>query len=110
MDDSDPDSYRHKPDDDGINILGTPLIGSPAFIESYLFGKGVKHRVLLKFIPEVAAAGFPREAAVAMLAGAASHKLVYLLKSIQKTHRLLYGCGRWTTLGCQPGFTALRPR
>ena len=48
-DDSDPDSYRQWPADDGINILGTPL-GSPAFIESYLFGKGVKHRVLLHFI------------------------------------------------------------
>jgi hypothetical protein len=31
----------------------------------------------------VAAAGFPREA-VAMLTGAASEKLVYLLKSVQK--------------------------
>jgi hypothetical protein len=82
LDDSDPDSYRQWPDDDGINILGTPL-GSPAFVESYLFGKGVKHRVLLNFIQDVAAAGFPREA-VAMLTGAASKKLVYLLKSIQK--------------------------
>ena len=33
-DDSDPDSYRQRPDDNGINIIGTPL-GSPAFIESY---------------------------------------------------------------------------
>jgi hypothetical protein len=48
-DDSDPDSYRFWPEDDGINILGTPL-GSPAFIESYLFGKGIKHRTLLTFI------------------------------------------------------------
>jgi hypothetical protein len=39
--------------------------------------------VLLNFIHEVAAAGFPREV-VAMLSGAASQKLVYLLKSIQK--------------------------
>ncbi len=46
---SDPDSYRQWPEEDGINILGTP-IGSPAFIESYLFGKRVKHRVLLNFI------------------------------------------------------------
>ncbi len=38
-DESDPDSYRQWRADDGINILGTPL-GSPAFIESYLFGKG----------------------------------------------------------------------
>ena len=41
MDESDPVSYRQWPDDDGINIRGTSL-GSPAFIESYLFGKGVK--------------------------------------------------------------------
>jgi hypothetical protein len=81
-DESDPDSYRQWPDEDGITILGTPL-GSPAFIESFLFGKGVKHRVLLNFIQEVAAAGFPREA-VAMLTGAASQKLIYLLKTVQK--------------------------
>jgi hypothetical protein len=82
-DDSDTDIYRVWPEEDGINILGTPL-GSPAFIESYLFGKGVKHRILLHFIQKVVAAGFPREA-VAMLTGAASHKLIYLLKSMQKT-------------------------
>ena len=61
-------------------------MGTPAFIESYLFGKGVKHRTLLNFIQEVAAAGFPREA-VAMLTGAASQKLIYLLKSVQKNPR-----------------------
>ncbi len=82
QDDSDPDSYRIWPEDDGIHILGTPL-GSPAFIESYLFGKGVKHRVQLNFIQEVAAAGFPR-GAVAMRTEAASQKLIYLLKSVQK--------------------------
>ena len=49
VDESYPDSYRHWPDEDGITILGTPL-GSPAFIESFLFGKGVKHRVILNFI------------------------------------------------------------
>ena len=49
-DDSDLGNFRQwHDDDDGINILDTPL-GSPAFIESYLFGKGVKHRVLLNFI------------------------------------------------------------
>jgi len=81
-DESDPDNFRQWPEDDGINILGTPL-GSPAFIDSYMFGKGIKHRVLLNFIQEVAAAGFPREA-VAMLTGATSHKLVYFLKTVQK--------------------------
>ncbi len=44
QDDADPDSYRLWPEDDGIHIT------SPAFIESYLFGKGVEHRVLLNFI------------------------------------------------------------
>ena len=68
-DEADPDIFRLWSEDDGINILGTPL-GSSAFIESYLFGKRIKHRVLLNFIQEVAAAGFPREA-VAMLTGAA---------------------------------------
>jgi len=38
---------------------------------------------LLNFIQEVAAAGFPWEA-VDMLTGAASQKLIYLLKSVQK--------------------------
>ena len=69
-DESDPDNYRQWPDEDGIIILGTPL-GSPAFIESFLFGKGVKRRVLLNFIQEVAAAGFPRDV-VAMITGATS--------------------------------------
>ena len=78
----DTDSRRIWPSDDGINILGTPL-GSPEFIESYLFGKGIKHRQLLSFIQDFAAAGFPREV-VAMLTGAASQRLTHLLKSIKK--------------------------
>ena len=82
MDESDPASDRQWHEDDGINIFGTPLVSS-AFIDSYLCGKGIKHRVLLNFIQEVAAEGFPREA-VAMLTGAASQKLVYLLKIVQK--------------------------
>jgi len=69
-------------DEDGINVLGTPL-GSSDFIESYLFGKGIKHRQLLTFIQEVAEAGFPREA-VAMLTGAAGPRLTHLLKSMEK--------------------------
>jgi hypothetical protein len=39
--------------------------------------------VLLNFIQEVAATGFPREV-VAIITGAASQKLIYLLKSVQK--------------------------
>jgi hypothetical protein len=81
-DDSDPNNYRQWPEDNGINILGT-LLGSLAFIESYLFGKGVKHRVMLNFIQEVAVVGYPRWA-VAMLTGAASQRLIYLLKTVQK--------------------------
>ena len=70
------------PDDDGINVLGTHIVSSD-FVESYLFGKGIKHRQLLTFITEVARAGFPREA-VAMLIGAAGPRLSHLLKSIGK--------------------------
>jgi len=49
------------PDDDGINVMGTPL-GTPDFIDSYLFGKGIKHRQLLTIIQEVALASIPSEA------------------------------------------------
>ena len=42
-DPSDPDGARHWPDDNGINVLGTPL-GTQEFIESYLDGKGIKHQ------------------------------------------------------------------
>ena len=81
-DDSDPGSYRQWPDNNGINILGTSL-GSTAFIESDLFGKGVKHRVLMNCIQGVVVAGYPREV-VDILTGAASQRLAYLLKTIQK--------------------------
>ena len=81
-DPTNPNNMRLSPADDGINVLGTPL-GSSDFVESYLFGKGIKHRQLLSFITEVATAGFPREA-VAMLTGAARPRLSYLLKSIGK--------------------------
>jgi len=69
-------------DEDGINVLGTPL-GSSDFIESYLFGKGIKHRRLLTFIQEVAEAGFLRED-VAMLTGAAGLRLTHLLKLVER--------------------------
>ena len=84
-DPSDPKSARQWPEADGINVLGTPL-GSPNPIESYLFGKGIKHRHLLSFIHEVAFAGFPREA-VAMLTGASGHRLTHLLKSVERSSR-----------------------
>ncbi len=79
-DENDPVSIRIWHEDDGINVLGTPM-GPPTFIESYMFGKGIKHMKLLDLIQEVAAAGFPREAA-AMLTGAAGHRLAHLPKSI----------------------------
>ena len=69
-------------DEDGINVLGTPL-GSSDFIESYLFGKGIKHRQLLTFIQEVVDVGFPREAA-AMLTGAAGPRLTHFVKSVER--------------------------
>ena len=68
-DPSDPRSARLWREDDGINVLGTPL-GSPDFIESHLFGKDIKYRELLNFIQEVASACVPR-AVVAMLTRAA---------------------------------------
>ena len=36
-------------DEDSINVLGTPL-GSPDFIESYMFGKGINYCPLFTFI------------------------------------------------------------
>ena len=81
-DPSDVLSTRQWIDEDGINVLGTPL-GSPDFIESYLLGKGIKHRHLLTFIQEVAEDGFPREV-VAMLTGAAGPRLIQLLKFVER--------------------------
>jgi hypothetical protein len=40
LDPSDVNNARLWPESDGINVLGTPL-GTPEFIESYLFGKGI---------------------------------------------------------------------
>jgi hypothetical protein len=71
-DPSDVNIARLWPESDGINVMGTPLgtpLGTPEFIESYIFGKGIKHRHLMGFIKDVAADGFPREA-IAMLTGA----------------------------------------
>ena len=66
----------------GVNILGTPL-GSSPFVGEYLRGKGLKHLLLLRFIKDVANAGFPREAEQ-MLKGAAVSHLSHILKSVQK--------------------------
>ena len=78
MDPLDPDSKRFWLDDDGINVMGTPL-ETPEFIDSYLFGKGIKHRQWLTFIQEAALAGNPREP-IAMLTGAVCSRLTHILK------------------------------
>ena len=70
MDPFDPDSERMWVDENGVNILGTPL-GTPNFVSSYLQGKGLKHLLLLLFIRDVASSGFPREAEL-ILKGAAA--------------------------------------
>ena len=44
-DPSDSESAIQWHETDGINVLGTPL-SNLDFIESYLFGKGIKHRRL----------------------------------------------------------------
>ena len=49
VDPFDPDTERIWPEEDGVNILGTPL-GSNLFVSSYLQGKGLKDRLLLQFI------------------------------------------------------------
>jgi hypothetical protein len=82
VDSFDLDSERFWAEENGVNILGTPM-GSPAFVSSYLQGKGLKHHLLLRFIKDVASAGYPREAEL-MLKGAAVPRLSHILRSIQK--------------------------
>jgi hypothetical protein len=67
-------------DENGVNNLGTPL-GTPAFVSSYLQGKGLKHLLLLRFITNVVSAGFSREAEL-MLKGAAVPRLSHILRSV----------------------------
>ncbi len=84
MDPFDPESDRIWVEVNGVNILGTPL-GSNSFVAGYLKGKGLKHLLLLRFITDVAAAGFPREVEQ-MLKGAAVPRLNHILKSVQKNN------------------------
>ena len=58
---------------------------SSPFVSEYLRGKGLKHLLLLRFIKDVANAGFPREAEH-MLKGAAVPRLSHILKSVQKNN------------------------
>jgi hypothetical protein len=83
VDPFDPDSERVWVDENGVNILGTTL-GTPAFVSSYLQGKGLKHLFFLRFIKDAASAGFPREAEL-MLKGAAVPRLSHILRSVQKS-------------------------
>ena len=55
MDPFDPGNERMWLDENRVNMLGTPL-GTPAFVSSYLQGKGLKHLFLLRFIRDVASA------------------------------------------------------
>jgi len=82
VDPFDPDTERIWMEKNGVNILGTPL-GSNSFVTSYLRGMKLKHHLLLRFIKDVAAAGFPKEAEH-MLKGAAVARLSHILRSVQK--------------------------
>jgi hypothetical protein len=61
-------------------------MGTPEFIESYLDGKGHKHKQLLSFIRDVASAGYPREA-ISMLTGAIGLRLTHMFKSVERNPR-----------------------
>ena len=84
IDPFDPESDRILTEDNMVNILGTPL-GSSSFVSDYLRGKELKHLLLLRFIKDVAAAGFPWEAEQ-MLKGAALPRLSHIFKSVQKNN------------------------
>jgi hypothetical protein len=83
----DPDYLRMWPDNNGVNILGTP-VGTFAFVESFMQSKGLKHRQLLDFIKEVAEAGYSRQA-IAMFIGAAAPRKTNIIKLIQKSARTI---------------------
>ena len=61
VDPFDSDNERIWREENGVNILGTPL-GFVSFIASFPQGKGLKHHLLLRIIKDVAVAEFPREA------------------------------------------------
>jgi hypothetical protein len=70
------------PENDGVNILGTPL-ESLAFVEESLHKKIEKHKLLMSFFVDVAKMGFSRESHK-MLIGSAVPRLTHILKSIPK--------------------------
>ena len=83
VDPFDPDNERVWEDENGVNMLGTPL-GTPAFVSSYLLGKGFNHLLLLRFIKDAASAGFPRETKL-VLKGAALLRMSHIRMSVQKS-------------------------
>jgi hypothetical protein len=84
IDPFDPESDRIWTEENGLNILGTPL-GSTSSVSGYLRGKGLKYLLLLRFIKDVAAVGSPRETKH-MLKGATMPRLSHILKSVQKNN------------------------
>ena len=85
VDPFDSDSERVWAEDNGVNIIRNPL-GSNSFVAFLCRGKGLKHHLLLRFIKDVAAAGFSREAEH-ILKGAAIPPLSHILRFVQKkTH------------------------
>ena len=80
----DPASDRILKKENGVNILGNPL-GSTSFVSGYLRCKGLKHLILLRFIKDVEAAGFPRKAEQ-RIKGAAMPRLSHIMKSMQKNN------------------------
>jgi hypothetical protein len=85
----DMDNERIWPNEDGVNIVGTPL-GSSLCVSSYLQGKGLKHRLLLQCIQDVAVSGFPRKTEQ-MRKGATIPRLSHILRLVQKNQHSL-GC------------------
>jgi hypothetical protein len=82
VDPFDSDSERLWREENGVNIMGTPL-GSNSFVASYLHGKGLKHHLLFRFIKDVAAARYPRKAEQ-IQKGASVPRLSHILSSVQK--------------------------
>jgi hypothetical protein len=83
LDPFDSDSKRIWVEENGMNIMGTPL-GSNSYVASYLQGKGLKHH-LLRFIKDVAAARFPREAEP-MIKRVTIPRLQHILRSVQNNN------------------------
>ena len=82
VDPFDPDNEQIWTEENGVNILGTPM-GSNSFVTCYLMVKGLKHHILLRFIKDLVAAGLAREAEH-VLKGATIPRLSHILRYVQK--------------------------